>query len=233
MDPIITGALISGGAGLLNNLLGGSKSKGSQTTVPTPGKWDPDSKKIWDATLAKIFGDSTTPTLENRMSADDQFQRNAYQDFFNKSGASTQGYLNQLSNAAQTYLQNPVSGSIGGQGVKFIPKSSSRSFGDVSGYLEKALGAEDVYNTRVLNFNQEFTPYRAQQKYLDYLLPMAREFNAQRWGQTSSADYSPSLLNDIGTGIKALAPAFQEVFNKKPEENIVDTLMRGTLGGYS
>ena len=216
MDPIIGGALISGGAGLLSNIFGGSKSSGSQTTVPTQGQWDPDSKRIWDDMMVQIFGDADTPTLRGRMGADDQYQRNAYEDFFKKSGASTQGYLNQIGGAAQKYLGNPVSGSIGGQGISFIPKASARSYGNVADYAGQAMGAQDVYDTRVLNYNKEYTPYRADMNYLNQIMPLAREGQAHTWGQTTSADLNPSLLSDIGTAGEVVSP-WIELLKKKTE----------------
>ena len=233
MDPIIGAALISGGTGLLSNLFGGSKSKGSESTVPVQGKWDPDEKKIWDAAMAQIFGDADTPTLRDQIGADDQYQRNAYDDFFRKSGKATQGFLDQLGDAKRMYLSNPVSGSIGGQGVKFIPKSSARSFGNLADYAQQVLGAQDVYDTRVLNYNKEYTPYRANRNYLDFLLPLATSGQAHTWGQQTNAAYEPSLLNDISTGINAIAPAFQNVFNKKAEQTTPEDIMQNLIdSGY-
>ena len=121
MNPMLLGGIISGAGGLLSSLFSG-KSKARESTVPTPGPWEPDSKRIWDAAMQEIFGAEGYPPLAETIAQDVGYQRAGYEDYLRRSADSTQGYIDQLTNAARTYLNRPVSGSIGGQTISFIPK---------------------------------------------------------------------------------------------------------------
>lgn len=207
-------AILPAAIGLFGSMIGG-KSKGSETTVPTPGPWEEDQKKIWDMALAQIFGDSTTPSARDKFVQDDAYQREGGMKYLGESSKATQGYLDQIAQAANTYLSKPVSGSIGGQNISFIPKRMAESYQTLTDPAGKLLAAQDVYNERAKDYTQEFTPNRAEFNYLNFLLPLAKELQAQRWGQTTSASYSPSLLSSLASGVNSITPALEAIYKSQ------------------
>ena len=214
INPLILGGLISGGSSILGSLIGGGKSSGTVDTTPKAGEWDPDSKKIWDEAMAQIFGESGS-SLKDSLGQDDRYQRAGYEDFLTKSAGTTQSYVDQLADAARFYLSKPVSGSIGGQGMSFIPRRSMESYDAARDYAEDIKAPQDIYNAQVLDYVQDFTPNKAKMKYLSAILPLARELQAQRWGQQSTSEYQPSALTQLSTAAQATAPWIMEYYKQK------------------
>ena len=243
INPLILGGLISGGSSILGSLIGGGKSSGTVDTTPKAGEWDPDSKKIWDEAMAQIFGESGS-SLKDSLGQDDRYQRAGYEDFLTKSAGTTQsyvdqladaarfyragyedfltksagttqGYVDQLADAARFYLSKPVSGSIGGQGMSFIPRRSMESYDAARDYAEDIKAPQDIYNAQVHDYVQDFTPNKAKMKYLSAILPLARELQAQRWGQQSTSEYQPSALTQLSTAAQATAPWIMEYYKQK------------------
>lgn len=121
-------------------------------------------------------------------------------------------YKTGISGAEEEYLK-PATLGVGGVPVSMIPAPAARSYAAATKPAASMLGAEQLgYQTSTQNLDKllalmpQMAPNVADREYMDWLLPIAQQMQALRYGvpsQETTAQYQPSLMGQLGTAVQA------------------------------
>jgi len=134
--------------------------------------------------------------------------------------AAIEKYQGGVAKAEEKYLK-PVSIGVGGGQVEFIPGARQRSYGameraggDVLRGATAGYGAGVSTLDKLLQLMPGMAPNVGAREYMQFISPIAMQMQGMRYGiptQTTSAQYQPSLMGQMGTALQAY-PHIMDLF---------------------
>uniref|UniRef100_A0A6M3KGG7 Uncharacterized protein n=1 Tax=viral metagenome TaxID=1070528 RepID=A0A6M3KGG7_9ZZZZ len=198
---------IAGVIGAIGSLTGGGRTyEGTATKEPAP--YEADFTKIWNEYVDTFFGAEDRPGRGDVIKTDELAQRTASTQYLGSTAASVNEVLNTIQGLKSKYLSAPMSATMGGQTMQFVPGASRRTASDLLDTAMKGYQLKEAQAGRELTHGLEFTPYRAATQYYKELEPLAWKVQGLRYGlPQESGQYEIPMATSFLSAMKSMQPA--------------------------